>query len=177
MRKRKMKNKLLALLLFITLTLLSFTSCGEEKYTFDYDIPVVDEDGITGETFNPADHIGKVMIINFWGVWCPYCLDEMPDLDSIAEDYADTVKVIAVHSDHQFEDCADYIDDYFEDSKIIFGKDEATPVGIDVYYSLLGGTGSYPMTVVINKNGEISDTFTGRTHYLNLQLAINRASK
>lgn len=171
-----MKNKLLALLLFITLTLLSFTSCGEEEYVFDYYIPIVDEDGLTGETFNPADNIGRIMIINFWGVWCPYCLDEMPDLDTIAEEYADTVTVIAVHSDHQFEDCSDYIDDNFEDSKIIFGKDEPYVNG-DVFYSMLGGTGSYPMTVVINKNGEISDTFTGRTHYLNLQLAINRASK
>ena len=169
-----MKNKLIALIAIVAVSLVALTSCGDDGYELGFDIPVVDENGFTGEIFNPADHIGTVMVINFWGVWCSYCLDEMPTLDSIASDFGDKVKVIAIHTDYMFEDAPEYIDDNFKDSKIIFGKDEPTPAE-DAYYTVMGGTGSYPYTVIIEVNGNVSEIITGATTYLSLMIAVNNA--
>ena len=50
------------------------------------------------ESVSFDESTGKITILNFWGVWCPYCLYEMPALDEIANDFSDKVTVIAVHS-------------------------------------------------------------------------------
>ena len=37
-----------------------------------------------GATATPADHAGKVMVINLWATWCAPCVAEMPALDRMA---------------------------------------------------------------------------------------------
>ena len=36
---------------------------------------------------------GKVAVINFWGVWCSWCVREMPDYQELAKKYANDPKV------------------------------------------------------------------------------------
>jgi len=48
------------------------------------DIELVDKDG------NPAsisDYEGKFIALNFFGVWCKYCMEEMPDLQEVYSEY------------------------------------------------------------------------------------------
>ncbi len=35
----------------------------------------------------PDDLAGKAVVIHFWADWCPYCLDEMPVLESLYRQY------------------------------------------------------------------------------------------
>ena len=37
---------------------------------------------------------GYVLIINFWATWCPPCRAEMPDIESVYQDYRDKDVVI-----------------------------------------------------------------------------------
>lgn len=41
-----------------------------------------------GETVQLSDYKGKVLFVNFWGTYCPPCLDEMPDLQAAYEKLA-----------------------------------------------------------------------------------------
>ncbi|MCS5629179.1 MAG: TlpA family protein disulfide reductase [Pirellulaceae bacterium] len=54
------------------------------------------------KVFNLESHRGKVVLINFWATFCPYCLEEMPHLQRIYTDlkYDDFV-VIGVSSDRR----------------------------------------------------------------------------
>ena len=36
-----------------------------------------------GGTANLTDYRGKVVLVNVWATWCPPCIDEMPDLESL----------------------------------------------------------------------------------------------
>jgi cytochrome c biogenesis protein CcmG/thiol:disulfide interchange protein DsbE len=40
-----------------------------------------------GEQIDTRDLRGKIVVINFWGSWCPPCRDEAPDLQAFWEDY------------------------------------------------------------------------------------------
>jgi cytochrome c biogenesis protein CcmG/thiol:disulfide interchange protein DsbE len=42
-----------------------------------------------GETFRLSDQLGKIVVLNFWGSWCPPCRDEAPLLESLWQDYQD----------------------------------------------------------------------------------------
>jgi cytochrome c biogenesis protein CcmG/thiol:disulfide interchange protein DsbE len=34
------------------------------------------------------DHRGSIVVLNFWGSWCPPCRAEAPDMQALYEDYA-----------------------------------------------------------------------------------------
>ena len=113
-----------------------------------------------GETFNPAKNSGKVTVINFWGVWCPGCLKELPYFNEVATEYKDRVTVLAIHTELLSDREADYISKNYPDSDIVFGRDDAdAEAGADKYYTMLGGTGAYPMTLVLDENGVIVKKF------------------
>lgn len=52
------------------------------------------------KVFDLESHRGKVVLINFWATFCPYCLEEMPHLQRIYMDLQhDDFVVIGVSSD------------------------------------------------------------------------------
>lgn len=151
-----MTKKVIALCLLLIIGV-SLLSCGNK---IDIEINVIDENGETGEKINPTQ-TGKITVLNFWGVWCPYCLYEMPELDRLARDYEGIVDVIAVHTYDYKDKAPEFIEEYFKDSKIIFARDN----GGDELYMALGGATSYPYTVVLDQNGEVIKSFFGANDY------------
>ena len=122
-------------------------------------IPVYNGNGEYTEIYNPAANKGKVTIINFWGVWCPGCIKELPYFDQIATDFSDSVDVIAIHTFDQMDESDEYIEEHFPDSKMLFGVDHLIKSGDvtsgEYLYTMFGGTGTYPITVIVDPNGEI----------------------
>ncbi|HJX30303.1 MAG TPA: TlpA disulfide reductase family protein [Thermodesulfobacteriota bacterium] len=49
---------------------------------------------INGNTFKLSDYRGKVVIINFWALWCPPCQIEIPHLVSLYDKYKDNGLVV-----------------------------------------------------------------------------------
>ncbi len=153
---------------------------GYDLKVFDENglIEVIDENGITYETFNPANNHGKITVINFWGTWCSGCLKELPYFDQIATEYKDNVTVVAVHTVLWFEDgvppAAEYVGTNYPDSDIIFAKDEAlTNVNADEYYTMLGGSGAYPITIILDDEGIIIAKFMHEVTYDELKNVID----
>lgn len=132
---------------------------GEGDQCPSLEIPVYNGAGEYTEKYDPIDNKGKVTIINFWGVWCPGCIKELPYFDQIAEDFYGTVDVIAIHTFDQMDESDEYIEENFPDSKMIFGVDRLVKDGDatsgEYLYTTLGGTGTYPITIIVDPNGEI----------------------
>lgn len=131
-------------------------------------LPIVTADAITENTFDPTS-TGKITVINFWGTWCGSCVKELPDFNQIAEDYADSVVVVAVHTDSLRDTAPGYIKDNYPTSKMIFLVDNAT----SDYYKAIGGRGSYPHTVIIDENGIVVANISTDLHYEDLQKIID----
>ncbi len=131
------------------------------------DLNIVDGNGISDQTINPVE-TGKITIVNFWGTWCTPCVNELPYFDQIATDYADSVSVIAIHTNMIIDTAPEYVGSYYPNSKITFASD-LTDEG---YYSMLGGRGTYPYTVILDENGIIANVFVEALHYEDLQQAV-----
>ena len=197
-----MKSKrILALLLSLSICI-SLASCGEEPCThadtdydgicdfceettkalperggavgdlcYSYPLDLVDGSGIV----NVKDMRGKVVVINFWGTWCGPCKSELPHFNSVAEEYADSVTVLTIHSVDGLKNAAGYIEEHFSDSKMIFAYDTAVEGGFDLYYELLGGTGSYPRTVILDRYGVITFSIESAISHDTLVSEVERA--
>ena len=137
---------------------------------FGADLSIVNGTGILTETINPAK-TGKITIINFWGTWCTPCVNELPYFDQIATNYKDDVNVIAIHTNMINDTAPGYVGEYYKDSNIVFATDLAN----EDYYTLLGGRGTYPYTVIIDENGKILKIFVAAVHYEDLEEVVKEA--
>ncbi|MHB0960156.1 MAG: TlpA family protein disulfide reductase [Pirellulaceae bacterium] len=52
--------------------------------TFSLDFALTD---VEGEPLRLADYRGKVVIVDFWGTWCPPCREEIPSFVRLQETY------------------------------------------------------------------------------------------
>lgn len=145
---------------------------GDLCYTAE--LPIVDSSGETGQTISPTE-TGKVTVINFWGTWCTPCVAELPYFEQIAEEYGEDVAVIAIHSAISSRETAPaFIEQNYPDSPIIFSWDSGEGFNGD-YYTALGGRGAYPMTLVLDENGIITDVTVGSMTYEELKAAVEAA--
>ena len=56
------------------------------------------------------DYRGKVVLLDFWGVWCGFCIDEMPNLKKVYATYKDQgFDIIGVSLDDEESELRDYI--------------------------------------------------------------------
>jgi peroxiredoxin len=54
---------------------------------------------LAGKTWNLKGLKGKVVLVNFWATWCPPCLKEIPDLETLYGRFKDQGLVILAISD------------------------------------------------------------------------------
>lgn len=88
----KSVNYLLLGLLILVNTL---TSCkkSEQKFINEYRpevgylAPEFSLSDKEGKTIKRSDFSGKVLLIEFWASWCGYCNEEIPELNSIYDDF------------------------------------------------------------------------------------------
>ena len=72
----------------------SGNSQGEEKAKTEApDFTLVDQ---YGNTHTLSEYRGKTVILNFWATWCPYCVQEMPDLKEIYRAYGSNEEDLVV---------------------------------------------------------------------------------
>ncbi|MBQ9848634.1 MAG: 4Fe-4S binding protein [Clostridia bacterium] len=142
------------------------------KLCYASELSVVDGNGVTEAVIDPSA-TEKITVINFWGTWCTPCVNELPYFDRIASEYEETVSVIAVHTEMAGETEAEYLKTHYPESKITFAVDLKN----EAYYSMLGGRGTYPYTVVLDEKGIVRNVFLDALEYDDLKQAVENASK
>ncbi|MBO5295060.1 MAG: 4Fe-4S binding protein [Clostridia bacterium] len=131
------------------------------------EIPLINAEG----SFNVQSNGGKVTVLNFWYLDCQPCKEELPHFNEIAKEYADSVTVIAVCANFDAEFAPDFVAENYGDYSMLFGVDLAD----EGYYNLLGGKGTYPMTLIIDESGVITAKFYDKVSYEDLKTAIDVA--
>ncbi|HEX9896411.1 MAG TPA: TlpA disulfide reductase family protein [Dehalococcoidales bacterium] len=107
-----------------------------------------------GTTLFLSDLRGKVVLLNFWGVNCPYCVVEMPYLQKAHDELAaDGVVILGINTGEPEKTV----------SKFVTSKKLSFPIILDpdVYASILYKVQYLPTTYLIDKTGNIQITKIG----------------
>jgi thiol-disulfide isomerase/thioredoxin len=110
--------------------------------------------GSGGKKFHLADQKGHVVILDFWATWCGPCLQAMPQVEKVAEEFADQgVQLIAVN----LEEPAKTISNMLERHKL------KMTVAMDIDGVAAGKyqATAIPQTVIIDRNGNVARLFVG----------------
>jgi thiol-disulfide isomerase/thioredoxin len=97
---------------------------------------------------------GKWIVFNYWADWCPPCIKEIPELNSLQSNFSDHLKVFLINFDmlegeelkQQLEKFNVQVDSLLTDPSIIY--DWVIPENL-------------PVTFIINREGELEFTLVG----------------
>lgn len=134
-------------------------------------LEIVDGDGTTGMHIDPPA-TGRMTVIYFWGVWNEPGVEGLLALDRLAAELEEDVAMIAVHTPLSAEKLPEFIGVEYPDSAVIFTQDTGTDTA-GAYYTALNGTGSYPMTVILDPKGKILEIIDTPIDYEMLCKALN----
>lgn len=153
-----MKKYLLILAAALLLTGCGTSSAVEEPIGEEFaSFTSTDLDGneVNQSIISEAD----LTMLNIWGTFCGPCINEMPDLGELADEYADKgVQIIGIPID------------VYDEAGIGEAKDIIETTGADYLHLLpsedlmtiyLNGVDAVPTTLFIDKTGTIIDTVIG----------------
>jgi len=108
---------------------------------------------------------GKVVLVNFWATWCPYCRKEKPVIDDFWQDYRSRgFEVVSISVD----DPADKIAEWMKDKDYAF---MAAPSN-DSVAAAFGHVASVPTSFIVDVDGRIRHKIAGQVHYPRLEKLV-----
>lgn len=67
-------------------------------------LPAIEMPDFFGKSFRLADHQGKIVIVNFWATWCAPCIEEIPSLISLVNNFKGKIHLVAISGDSTKEE-------------------------------------------------------------------------
>ena len=109
-----------------------------------------------GQEVSLSDYRGEKVLLDFWAMWCPFCTNEIPEIQSLHEQYPNLI-VIGVHrsSTESYEEAQSFIQDLGADYQMLRDDDDS------IYDTFSGGRPLMPLAVLINENGIVQKRLLG----------------
>ena len=143
----RLKHRFLLASLLAALILFSATAANEPAPRFNAITT-------TGEKFNNASIKGKVVLLEFWTTWCKFCVAEADYVDRLDKEYRGKgLIVLAINVGESKKLVKKYLDQHPRSCRIVLMEDTNLAA---MYEATV-----YPIYVVIDKEGNISDEQRG----------------
>ncbi len=110
----------------------------------DFVLPMAD-----GTKVQLSGFEGRPVFLNFWADWCPFCKQEMPDMQAIQDEFGEDVVVIGVNVGDPVEVGESFVDSVGVSYTILYDTDLNVNDGYDVQVM--------PTSYFIDAEGNIAD--------------------
>ena len=124
---------------------------------------------LDGQTLRLADLRGKVVVLDFWGTWCPPCVKAVPDLRDLQKKHGkDAFALIGISSDTDEQILRDFVAKNQMEWTQYWDRDRKVQ---QIY-----GIRAWPTYIVIDREGVIRLRTTGNnpTEYSRLVSEVKR---
>ena len=143
--------------------------------------PDAPEDGVTDLLFalnlpstdDPAVDLGRwrgqPLVVNFWATWCAPCIEEMPELSELQQQYrAKGLQILGIGIDSP-----ENIRKFSAERPVVYPLFIAGAGGSELSRRFGNTAGGLPYTVVIDRSGVVRSRIVGRFKLEQLRGAID----
>ncbi|HVB99645.1 MAG TPA: TlpA disulfide reductase family protein [Candidatus Dormibacteraeota bacterium] len=117
-------------------------------------VPSFSVRSLTGQTLDPAEWKGKVVILNFWATWCTPCRFEIPELESLQKRFQGSLQVVGLSVD---DGSASQVQAFVKS----IGFDYPVAMASEQLQDEFGGILALPTSFVINRDGRVVQKHVG----------------
>ena len=165
-------KKFIAILLAVLSVMVIFASCGDgnspekEEVKDNSFFAGVTSTDLNGNEIDSSMFKGKKLtMVNIWGTFCGPCINEMPDLQKISEDYADKdFQIFGMICDIADEDDVETID-LAKEIVEMTGVKYPNIMPSETLSPFLNSLFTLPLTIFLDENGEQVASFEGSRSY------------
>ena len=105
-----------------------------------------------GETHTLAGYAGKVVVVDFWGTWCPPCRAEIPSFVKLQEKYGDDLQIVGLNFENKPDgEARERIAEFAEE----YGMNYPTGPGTRETMAMVPDFGGFPTTVFVGRDGKV----------------------
>ncbi len=175
-------NKMKNTLIFIAVIILAGGSgFALQKYlnneSSPHDSPIIGTQRIefsavdlNGEVRNIKEWDGKLIFLNFWATWCPPCKREIPYFIELQKAYGEQgLQFIGVAIDNKYA-----VAEFAKNIGINYPTLIVEVDGVALARRYGNTVGALPYTVIINRDGEISDTIVGELSMIETKALLEK---
>jgi peroxiredoxin len=152
-RNSWLRLRVMALWGCVGLLVLGLTVCGwaKEKGDMAADFSLVDT---AGKTLGLSQLKGKVVVLNFFTIWCQPCRHEMPDLNAIYKENKDKgLEMVGICLNADPNQLKVLVQQLKLDYPVLLGTDKVSKD----YGEIVG----VPTTFIIDKQGKVAEKIIG----------------
>jgi len=123
---------------------------------------------LDGATYTNDSLKGKIVLLQFWTTWCPYCRREQSIVDDLNHEFAGKgLVVLAVDVGESKKKVRKYLEENPRSCRIVLTED----TNLAAMYAAT----AYPIYVVIDRDGYIAGTQRGAAGEAALRRLLSRA--
>jgi len=109
---------------------------------------------VAGNTHRLNEYKGKVVLLNFWGTWCPPCMAEMPDLVRYQREYKNKgIQFVGITHTSPIRNV--------RQTMKRFGVNYPVLIGTSKIFGDFDISDVLPVTIVVDHNGIVRDRIEG----------------
>ncbi len=114
---------------------------------------------VDGATFSSKQHLGKVVVVNFWYAGCPPCRAEAPTLNAVATTYSGQVQFVGVNVSDDRVTAAGFERTYKSTYPSIVDQEEGASV--QLAFESSKPPKAVPSTLVLDRKGRVVARIVG----------------
>lgn len=101
-----------------------------------------------------ADHVGEVVLVNFWATWCKPCEDEMPAMERLYRQlHPEGFEMLAISVDEEPEKVGPFVERLGVTFPILLDPSQAT--------SRRYQTTGFPESLLVDRQGRVVERYVG----------------
>ena len=129
-------------------------SAGTESALVGNPAPDFKLDLLDGTPFHLAETKGEIVVLDFWATWCGPCLQTMPQIERVTDEFRDKgVRLVAVNLQEGADEIKAMLDRHKLHPTVALDRDG---VVADRYAAM-----AIPQTVIIDREGKVARLFIG----------------
>ncbi|WP_299450085.1 TlpA disulfide reductase family protein [uncultured Pigmentiphaga sp.] len=114
-------------------------------------------EGLDGRSYAFEQWRGRRLVVNFWATWCPPCVEEMPELEALRQEFDGRAQFVGIGIDS-----ATNMQKFVQKVPVSYPLLIAGNVGTELARELGNASGGLPYTVVIDEKGSVLHQYAGR---------------